>query len=439
MDFKSFPIFPRHAIHHLQAVLAEISKPPIDSNIKCFQLCLYDMDFTPTILALVVQILHHPLPRAVPPTGKELYWDSVYVRNCKFSQEVTTTTDLCVNEQEGFGSKDHRIHIFISALAHCPRSLFLYESPEILECFFHTTSHLEWTVKKFFFTQDRVSAISPCASRMGSSLSQERPTTTTTSRSSTSSVSLNLHIAVGSFEEPLVFGKILANTYHLRSVRFSKRRRQNLEDVLVTNDHSCIVQQLLSPPSRLEKLHLSGMKLDDHRIEQIAELLPTSTLKVLNVSDNYIGSKGILALACQLPRIKSLKKLDLSDNLWENYNDSSERQARYSECIAALVRGMLENDSLEHFYMQNQSLHLKYLTYCNRIRRRVLPRGLSIKVGLWPWILQQVGSPPWDPLWGEEEKFRTYRATALYFVLQNCPILSSVSLMRNQWVSESVY
>jgi len=229
---------------------------------------------------------------------------------------------------------------------------------------------------------------------------------------------LDLIIGGNNFEEPLTFAESLANSVHLESVGFF-RLFYNL-----TTDGACIVRTLLSPQSRLEKLILSAMPMTDRYFRQIVDMLPPSQLRVLDVSDNsLIGVEGRLELARQLPNIKHLKELDLSCNSWERI-----MHHWYEKCTVAFLEGMFENSSIEHFRLGRRVEELEYLTESNRIRGQILATGLSIPMGLWPLILEQVGSRQWDRTWGQEVKFRNHRINALYFALHNCPILSTVSL-----------
>ena len=406
MASKTFNIVAAHAIQHLQACLDEISQPFADSNIKCFQLSLDHIEVTPTILDLLVQILIHPLPTV--PIGVEIYWDCVSLWHCKLSREGSNRLAVA---GEGFCSEDS-IEILISILASRPSRLQLSESPEILECLFNAP-HLERKLTELSVLQERFSVLE-CA--MIGNLVQR-------------AVSWKLFLSVGDFEEFIVFGEGLANAFHLQTVGFHSTRNRNLHDILV-RDGDCIVRQLLSTPqSRLERLVLSDMHLTDYHLHLIAEMLPTSSLQVLNLSYNLFEGEGILAFACQLPRIKCLKRLDLSHSHWDIYKYSSTREHAtiYRDCIAALREGMYENYYLECLRLYCDNTQLKYLTNTNRIRRQILDTCFAIPVGLWPLILKKVGSQPRDSTWGDNEKFQRRATTALYFVLQNCPILSSAA------------
>jgi hypothetical protein len=245
------------------------------------------------------------------------------------------------------------------------------------------------------------------------------------------SVSLkNLMISTSDIEEPLVFGQALGKALHLESVRFIRGcdPQSKICDDLV-RDGDGIVRRLLSPQRQLKLLTLTGLYLEDHHFQTITEMLPTSQLQVLDVSNSCIGREGTLAFACQLPRIKCLKRLDLSHSHWDIYKYSSTREHAtiYRDCIAALREGMYENYYLECLRLYCDNTQLKYLTNTNRIRRQILDTCFAIPVGLWPLILKKVGSQPRDSTWGDNEKFQRRATTALYFVLQNCPILSSAA------------
>ena len=399
INYKDFRVDSDTAVQDLQKVLDDLSNPSVYSTLDYVELSLDEIDITPTILALLIQILNHPLP--IGCSGKELYWDSVALIECKFLQEETTNRQSAANES---------IQSFGEALAHRPDRLGLIHSPDILECLYNT-HHLELKVTTLLVQQDRLSALE-CI-RLGSLVQR--------------AISLNLEIVVNDFEEPLVFGERLAKAVHLQNVSFGTIMNLDLLDTLIS-DGDCVVRTLLSPQSRLEKLILSAINLTDHHLQLIAAMLPTSQLRALDVSASRVGRDGIFALARQLPNIKYLKDLALNSYSWEPYiYVCDQKQAMYRECIAALLHGMFENYSIEHFRLCRWVEALQYLIKSNRIRGRILATGLSIPTGLWPLILGLVASWQWDPIWGEEVKFRNHRINALYFALHNCPILSSVS------------
>lgn len=414
----SLTIRSRNTANELQTCLDEISNPLFDPTIRRFELSLSCTPITPRILAVLTQILNQPLHKA--PKGKGSKWDQVSMSHCTFTRPGMT--ELVVYD-EGFCSQDN-IQLFASALARGTVDLSLHECPEILECLFNSP-HLE--LNELSLRQERFSALE-CAS-IGNLVQ--------------SCVALkDLDISTSHFDEPLIFGQGLANAFHLQSVRFIRNQNTlcpleaTLSDVLVKGGVNSIVGQLLSPPSRLQKLSLDELYLGNDHFLSIVEMLPTSQLQVLDVSYNRIDRQGLLAFAHQLPRIKCLKTIDMYHNPWENHRYDDEL---VEECIAALLQGMIENYSIERFRLQRgwRMERMNYCTDANRIRNRILATPISIPVGLWPRILERVVTSEWNPTWDEDLKFRNYRPNALFFVLQNCPILSSASMRRRHSASFS--
>lgn len=409
MGSMDFAIESYNTIHQLQACLDAISRPCVVSTTKWLHLRVFSVNITPPILALLVQILNQPQLKAPNGTGSK--WDEVSLYDCTFARPGTT--QLTVND-EGFCSQDN-IQLFVSGLACRTARLTLSETPEVLE-YLLNTPHLE--LQRMYLYRIMLPT-SECA-RLGDLVQR--------------SCSLNdLALTLVYLEEPLLLANAVANAFHLQCVSFDRMstpyRQSELSDILVRNGGNSInTEQLLSPHRRLQKLRLPAMDLKDRHFLPIVEMLPTSQLQYLDVSSNHIGIQGILAFANQLPRIKCLKKAKLSNNAWEYPHDhNGHHQASYRECIAAMLLGMIENYSIECLELYRRDKQLEYCTHANRARRRIWAIADSSLVGLWPWILERVGTRNWNPTWDGELKFRNYRANALYFVLQqNCPILSSI-------------
>ena len=302
------------------------------------------------------------------------------------------------------------IQMFVSTLARKTASLILCESREILECLFNTP---QVECNQLSLIQDELSA-SECR-RVGDMIQR--------------SVALQcLEIDSLDLEEPMVLGERLVNALHLKKVCIKGRwptPRPLLTDLMVRTGGDCIVGQLLSPQSQLQKLQLQSMVLEDRHFLAIVEMLPTSQIQVLDVMFDHIGHQGILAFARQLPRIKRLREVVLALNSWEDkshYSRDSSLKSHHG-CFKALLLGMFENYSIELLDSARTDKRLDFCTRANRIRRQVLETSDSIPVGLWPLILEQVGTPKWHPSHERGLSFPKYRADTVYFVLTKSPIL----------------
>ena len=172
-------------------------------------------------------------------------------------------------------------------------------------------------------------------------------------------------------------------------------------------------------------------RLLDENFVGIVTILPTSCLEVLDVEKTYIEAEGILAFAAQLPRIKSLKKVNIAHNPWEgeldfyrNPQPTIAHPPEYEECIAALLQASLENDSIESLRTLRSYNELEYCTHPNWLKNEILATHEPIPLELWPLLLEKVGKRKWHPRWHEDLRFPKYSANAIYFVLRNSPILS---------------
>jgi hypothetical protein len=209
-------------------------------------------------------------------------------------------------------------------------------------------------------------------------------------------------------------------------------REQVLFKLVGGGGHNGVVVRLLQNPlSPLQHLELSNMRLDDDHFIPIVQLLPTSQLKILDVSCNRIQSRGVFEFARQLPRIQSLKKVAIGGNPWL-------RSAQAGECGLALLQGLRENYSVEEFgsgmngnllllqdFVVPQAFLLMHFLDINRAGRRLLEVSSNIPLGLWPHILERAGTKlsyvgsRYDPFLGQGRR----RANAVFFLLRNSPIV----------------
>lgn len=383
------------ALEQLQSCLNTIREPPT-FLFRCerLELVLDNVDMTPSVVALLVQILNQPLTKA--STATEQKWDRVKINEIN-----------CLSYHPRFLCSQDEIQMFVSTLARRTASLTLCESREILECLFNTP---QVDCSQLSIIQDELSA-SECR-RVGDMVQR--------------SVSLqSLEVDSLDLEEPMVLGELLVNALHPKKVCMKGRwptPRPWLTDLMVRN---CIVGQLLSPQSQLQKLQLQCIVLEDRHFLAIVEMLPTSPIQVLDVMFNLIGHQGILAFARQLPRLKCLREVVLALNAWEqksHYDRDSSLKSHHG-CMKALLLGMFENYSIELLDSARKDKRLDFCTRANRIRRQVLETSDSIPVGLWPLILEQVGTPKWHPSNERGLIFPKYRADTVYFVLTKSPIL----------------
>jgi hypothetical protein len=322
------------------------------------------------------------------------------------------------NDDDDRCSKDN-IHLFASALARQTSSLTLSECPEILGCLFDVPA-LE--MKKVAFHQARMSE---CECAGFSDLIQK-------------SLRLKeLYIKAAHLDNPHSLAKGLANAVQLRTISIKgmtttmpvhQQPEQTLSTALFGN--SGIMERLLtaSPSRQLRELYLQSMHLEDYHFMTIVELLPRSHLEVLDVLDNKIKCPGIMAFAKQLPNIKNLKQVQLRLNPWDYARDTSGKND-YEQCCAALLEGMLDNYSIQCMPLMQITVlerQLEHCSYINWVKGQILASSNAIPVGLWPLLLERVGTHNRHFLWVEESRFRTHTANALYLVLQNSPILSSI-------------
>ena len=99
------------------------------------------------------------------------------------------------------------------------------------------------------------------------------------------------------------------------SVNFSSTlRKLNLSYCCIDLDGAANLADKLQHYSRLEELHLGGIKFGTKGTILLSNSLRCSILEVLDLSSNYLESQGIEALANCLQRCPALRILDLADN-----------------------------------------------------------------------------------------------------------------------------
>jgi hypothetical protein len=383
----------------LQSCFDEISKPSLTGRLD---LIINDIRFTPSILALLIQVLNQPLCKVGAGTATDTKWDKVVLRHCSFAAPRTTPLKA---DDEGFCSADD-IQILASSLVNRTWNLCLRHCYEIPLLVFNAPHPM----LKGLFLHDLLLSTLDFAKFAG------------WLQRCVSLIDLELwHVRL---EEPrLLLAEAFPHSFNLECIRLRPGKyghhQEALSDLLLTRDGGIgtIVSLLRHPQSRLQRITLTDMHLEDCHFLSIIEMLPTSQLQDLDLCCNKIGRDGIMAFASQLPRIKCLKSVDIHLNYWDN----SEQRAteRYKECIAALARGMTENHSLEGFLPHDQLLD--FFLRVNRTRRRILAVAHSIPVGLWPSILKEVGPSKWNRR--RHEDWRMIRCSVLYFLLRNYPIL----------------
>ena len=380
-------------VNRLQSCLDEISKRSMYHKAESPSLHFLFVDITPTILALLVQVLTQPVFQT--PTGK---WEAVTFHGCNFSREDTSTTEITADVNSYRFPDDGDRHLLGSTLARRVTSLALNKSPGILECLWRTPE-LETTC--FGFVQDLF------PEWLGSLILR-------------SAHLKHLEMTLEHLKGPRMMMESLANATNLERLKFQQmiyhgQTRNYLADEIIRPGGNDIVCRLLqNPQSRLEVLTLSDMCLEDRHFVAIVDVLPTSRIKMLYVHSNNIQCRGILAFAAQLPRIKRLRLAVCHDNPWMNDREGSE------QCWAALLKGLVANDSLEILSpgsVSQYDLEKFYLTL-NWAGRRILATSNSVPLGLWPLILQRAGKA--------KDSYDKLRAARIFFFLQSGPLLSVI-------------
>lgn len=140
------------------------------------------------------------------------------------------------------------------------------------------------------------------------------------------------------------------------------------------------ILQALVANNHLSYLQLAGNNINNDDVDSIGRILEesNSTLRALLLTNNLIGDIGLLAFARRLPRIKSLRYLDVQRNQFTNESKKP--------MIAALKDNTeLERLDLDGTWDQEKSWWLSL----NRGGRRLLQSSDSVHSSLWPVILDR--------------------------------------------------
>jgi len=170
----------------------------------------------------------------------------------------------------------------------------------------------------------------------------------------------------------------------------SRLHKRSLADFFVgTYCNQAVTRLLQDPHSQLRHLHLSKCKLHDDHFIPILDLLSASRLQTLDVSCNYITHRGVMEFARCLPNIKFLTSISLECNMWVMYPSDNPKNL-----VDDLVRGIMQNTSLEHFGKRKfklipQDSLIEYYCNWNRERRKILSASTTLPLGLWPLILER--------------------------------------------------
>jgi Ran GTPase-activating protein (RanGAP) involved in mRNA processing and transport len=164
---------------------------------------------------------------------------------------------------------------------------------------------------------------------------------------------------------------------------------QKLDLSFQTSDERLDVRLLvdaLRHNTSLKILDLSNCGLDDEDVLLLGTLLcdsPDLSITELFIARNKITDRGISGLAAILPEVKSLRRL----SLWGNpFNDLGAQ---------ALANGMRDNRRIEELDLfRNFFCSEKILLYTNlnRAGRRLLDSDHRVPLGLWPLVLSRINS-----------------------------------------------
>jgi Ran GTPase-activating protein (RanGAP) involved in mRNA processing and transport len=140
------------------------------------------------------------------------------------------------------------------------------------------------------------------------------------------------------------------------------------------------ILEALVANKQLKYLQLAGNNANNDDADSIGRILEesNSTLRALLLTNNLIGDVGLLALARRLPRIRSLRYLDLQRN---QFTEKSKKPI-----VAALEDNTeLERLDLDGTWNQEKSWWLSL----NRGGRRLLQSSERVHSSLWPVILER--------------------------------------------------
>ena len=203
---------------------------------------------------------------------------------------------------------------------------------------------------------------------------------------------------------PCTFYDTLANAIHLQvlHLRTTQCKDGIVAKLIAGEDGSGVVERLLrNPQSQLLELDVHCIGLEDHHLIALAQSLPTSKVKKIDFTSNYIQSRGLLEFVRQIPKMQSLQMISFANNPWEYSN--------LEECGAALSHGLIENPSItfvDRLYPFPQEELLWDHLMVNYIRQKILIQ--PVPAGLWPFILAD-----------------SELANTVYFLLRNCPAILS--------------
>lgn len=410
---RCFEIRFEKAAQQLQECLYAISDSSRNSSTTCYELHLIGVQISRIILDLLVEILKLPLHKQ--PDAKHLKWDLVRISGTRFVGPGQPWHDP--DERRSVFPDVSSVRILGDALSHRISHLDLAGSPEILACLF---SMPKLEIEKLTIVRCTLSALE--CERLGGMVQRN--------------VQLKyLGLSLAHLGEPRILAESVGNATYLQELSITETDtsdHQTVSDTVVRPGGDDIVVRLLqNSQSRLRKLYLQSLDLKGFQLTAILELLPMSKLEVLFLNGNNIQLEGILSLAMQLPRIKSLKVLNLGDNPWQDDHEKAEA------CWAALLCGLLANFSVESLGERDSCPTTKLVRFfciLNRAGRYLLEAPDVVPLGLWPFVLELAGKDTYEDCAtiDQETKVAEYRAESIYFFLQNNPLLTSIYLSKNR-------
>lgn len=142
-----------------------------------------------------------------------------------------------------------------------------------------------------------------------------------------------------------------------------------------------LIAESLKRNTCLQTLDLSDCKVNDKDVESLCSLFcENETLTSVFLERNKISNAGIQHLASCLSHMRSLKRLEL----WGNPFDE--------EGTKAFVRGLENNYVLENvnlFPNFDSSDLITFYTLLNKVGRRLM-RSTNAPLGLWPMVLEKL-------------------------------------------------
>jgi hypothetical protein len=365
---------------------------------------LRDVVINPEVLAALLRILNYGTTK----------WGRICFENCRLDTQDVALPSWC-NEQKCTSDDIRRL---VTALATRTLTLEVDSSPNVLEILLEFP---QLEINEFWFCQEE-NVTNVLATRLGNMIQR--------------SVSLRTFcLRLPVHDVPTDLMECLRSATHLQelfwmSFRRSSNPRQTLSEQWFRELLCDRLLRQYHPQSQLRSLTLLSMQLEDCHFIPLAQALPGSQIEYLNVDYNKIQSTGILEFARQLPMIVCLKEVRLFWNPWRN-------DSQYRDCVAALVKGMMNNYSIEkmmldHYvkYPDDASTswheyqlvwHYTTLNVTGRKILRVSDNKNSVPLGLWPSIFERAGTTPRSPVREIdcERSDREERANALFYFLQN--------------------